>query len=1469
MAIFMRNLFLLSVCFVLISCGGGGGEKSPEINNLTDKQDQDKSSQNKKEDNNGNTKLIPDAPVISLQNDDSNQLDWEYVTGYTSNTDYEYSIDTGATWQTVNTKPLVLNDENYAVGQIQLRVNASNKNQAGKIAKNTQAYTKQPVVGLPVPDAPSISKQDDVNDTLDWQYVAGYDQPTNYEYSLDSGVAWQSVSTKPLVLNDENYNIDQIQLRVKASNSNQAGKVAKNSQAYHVAPAKIATRYLDEEGNEVEHLEAAHCIQFSRQGKKLVTILANPEVEFGYQYRDYVGGTSKYLSKCGIKIKFLPPNKEEVTEFFDSSLKHALANKTDAGYWIDKPEEKIPADCQISRCNKVYHFALVKQSDGSFKEEKIERRESSKKHYRRYLIRHEQNWLTTFKNGDLAKTILPTPPTNLVVDDAKDTLAFGQSAGYTKDFDYEYSIDGGNNWIAVASNPILLANQTIAVNNIKLRVAETATNFASKAVSPNDGFSEDKSAAKKPKKYKLNNGKLIKKGKNDADYDCIKDGYLGVYWSRPSNDEVKWSTVAGRLQTANTSKVCGFNDWKLPSKDQFLSLKGTYEPYNKPIQNPLGRDIWADAPFDALKSSGAYYPSYPTDPSTTDGKVYYMSASSRAFDLSSNRKNSTHSEYYSVFTYAITMPRTYFAKIGGYQADIHKAQNKMQNWRNEAQKTRQTFDTKFKAIQTYQGAIDLNSELDTALKALATRINEWTIFETRMRKMSIELTRMDGLVSANKEGAFTTEDQTTWTAKFNQYKSMRDGLKQTLNPSTQDGLLEIEAKLKKLREQLNQIGGYKTQEAKISTALNTGKMDKNAITSAKGELEAANSALGSEPDADKAKALYDKATAMQQILHDSKANREALLSYQVEVTKLYNELNGKPSTPADMLAKIKTIKDQLDALLNDTNGTQGYSSLVNDQTSQAAIAVEKAFSQGLVITREQAKVTSGDVVFYKQDIKGRYIPSSSTYAQGYRCVEDGRFSQGERVWLLMQSGQPNSADMATYADLVKAGGLLEQAKTKTFCGKDNWIVPSMFQLKTLNTESVGTAKKSLYRIDNQVFVNHHGSDKNGSDLIYEGGFNSKRYYYWSNESPKTYKGLDNSKRKVYSYAIGDNKNGSAISEKDTTSVSIAHSEGNYVFARLLSDTPNSANSTYKMLDKTGKETSDKSKWVCSKDSASDLTWLRPTKLPQGNKKRGFDEAEKELESVHVCGSATWRLPKSAELKALAGKLERTPFFAELQVDDEHYATSEKEGFGYSTRYVSYWFSSKTKKAVLNSSNSVYQLWVTESTNVKAGNIPSWIDSSGNFVGLDRLGNESVSGVFYCIKDTAGKKIWTTPLLSKNDEEEKYTDDTGFFRTTDYCGIKGDQFKYPSITDLTTMISDKTSNLHKYINAYAGYTGRGYWSSKEEKVEPPSCNYSGTRCAKYHYAVDTNGNEIKAKYDEYDRPEDRSQKFYKRFYADTP
>ncbi|WP_046513242.1 glycoside hydrolase domain-containing protein, partial [Bacillus sp. SA1-12] len=86
---------------------------------------------------------VPDAPTKPVVNDKANTFGWTFVPGFTKASDYEYSTDAGENWLPVTANPQTVGAEQYAKGDVQVRVKAdeSENRPAGNVLISNKAYT--------------------------------------------------------------------------------------------------------------------------------------------------------------------------------------------------------------------------------------------------------------------------------------------------------------------------------------------------------------------------------------------------------------------------------------------------------------------------------------------------------------------------------------------------------------------------------------------------------------------------------------------------------------------------------------------------------------------------------------------------------------------------------------------------------------------------------------------------------------------------------------------------------------------------------------------------------------------------------------------------------------------------------------------------------------------------------------------------------------------------------------------------------------------------------------------------------------------------------------------------------------------------------------------------------------------------------------------------------------------------------
>ncbi|MGR6779874.1 Putative uncharacterized protein [Moritella viscosa] len=275
------------------------------------------------------------------------------------------------------------------------------------------------------------------------------------------------------------------------------------------------------------------------------------------------------------------------------------------------------------------------------------------------------------------------------------------------------------------------------------------------------------------------------------------------------------------------------------------------------------------------------------------------------------------------------------------------------------------------------------------------------------------------------------------------------------------------------------------------------------------------------------------------------------------------------------------------------------------QASDAGFSVLKA--DALVSTR-----------FAKLDELGHYLPSATTYQQGWRCVEDTQITGKRRVWSLLKDGLPNGKDDIAY-DASSAGipsvlgsnGYLESENTAQLCGFSDWKVPHLVQLLSIKTKDI--PKNSKLTLDTEVFPNHLALlpeyDKSGG----------VRFYYWSNMA---YQG------EQYVFTYDTNKASEGTAEQKTDG-----SEDRVVLARLVREEANS----YELLNSSGVVVSDRSSAVCARDNISGLTWQLFSGVDKNTRFKKYIDAQSLLEDQKhnsICGKSNWRFPAKTEFYGL-------------------------------------------------------------------------------------------------------------------------------------------------------------------------------------------------------------------------------------------
>ena len=354
-------------------------------------------------------------------------------------------------------------------------------------------------------------------------------------------------------------------------------------------------------------------------------------------------------------------------------------------------------------------------------------------------------------------------------------------------------------------------------------------------------------------------------------------------------------------------------------------------------------------------------------------------------------------------------------------------------------------------------------------------------------------------------------------------------------------------------------------------------------------------------------------------------------------------------------------------------------------TEHAVAGLKRASSVGYSVATADAVIGTH---FVKLDINGGYLPSATTYAQGWRCVMDNRDPIRQRIWTLLKDGLPNGADDLAFdasgagiASVMGAGGLVESTNTTQLCGRSDWALPSKGQLISLETGTVN----SVNTIDVNVFP-HHLAFKPEYDISYHTG-GATRFWYWAAEEAY------GDKQVIYHYKTAKNSKtpGSASKQGD---------EEEIVLGRLVSEIKLS----YQLLDSAGAVTSNIDDAVCAYQPETKKTWQLFDNADFAKRAKYYGQSSLDADTVlaeatqrkteKLCNKSNWRVPSLVELELLLPV--NNGVFRHNNVDKRCYVTADDAQHGRQKCYnMSTESTSSVNKVNSNSGQYVYRLISTD------------------------------------------------------------------------------------------------------------------------------------------------------------------------------
>ncbi|EFP96033.1 DUF1566 domain-containing protein, partial [Vibrio caribbeanicus] len=339
----------------------------------------------------------PKAPKNPAVNDSADTFDWAWVKPFYAVSDYEYSLDAGLSWQSVLQKPINVGAGSIPKGNVQVRVAAKPERSivAGSVVVSDRAYTKTLVAPAPT----ALNLNDAINE-LDWVFATGFTTSLDYEYSINSGKTWKSVTKKPQYIGDIALEPGELRLRVRADEGQgrSAGLMAKSTQPLTVTPPKPTAPVLLRADDGTDILEITLVQGFPR--------ISDYEINLGSGWSE--------LTKNPVQIG----NVDIASDTIQVRVKENSTNGRPAG--------------------------------------------------RVLVVTQPFTW-------DANK---PSSPTIPVVDDAKNRFGWTNVSGFEDLVDYEFSTDGGKSFSDVSNKPQDLTDSNFAIGDVCVRVRKMGGNTA-------------------------------------------------------------------------------------------------------------------------------------------------------------------------------------------------------------------------------------------------------------------------------------------------------------------------------------------------------------------------------------------------------------------------------------------------------------------------------------------------------------------------------------------------------------------------------------------------------------------------------------------------------------------------------------------------------------------------------------------------------------------------------------------------------------------------------------------------------------------------------------------------------------------------------------------------------------------------------------------------------------------------------
>ncbi len=431
----------------------------------------------------------PAAPTAGVVDDVADTYNWTNNPSFTALSDYEYSLNSGASYTTVTAKPIVVGNVAKAINEVRVRVKAVGINPPSTHLGNSAAFTVSG--GGTAPAAPTAGVVDDVADTYNWTNNPSFTGLSDYEYTLNAGTSFAIVIAKPIVVGNTAKAIGQVGVRVKSVGINPPSAVLYNATAFTVsgggvAPGPPYPAITDDVANTLTvTLNSSFALgdhEYSlNSGNTWTTMTVNP-----IQIGNIALGAGNIL----VRVKALNGNPS-------GNVTNASADFTVSGGGGGGTAPAAPTSAVVDNTNDTYNwtnnpsFTALSDYEYTFNSGASYSIVTAKP----IVVGNQAKGVgevgvrvkaigsnpasTTLYNGTAftASGSGPAAPTNLYINDILDYVFWDNNPGYATN-DHEISLDGGNTYNPPTSKPMYVGDVYIPVGNLRIRVKALGGNPA-------------------------------------------------------------------------------------------------------------------------------------------------------------------------------------------------------------------------------------------------------------------------------------------------------------------------------------------------------------------------------------------------------------------------------------------------------------------------------------------------------------------------------------------------------------------------------------------------------------------------------------------------------------------------------------------------------------------------------------------------------------------------------------------------------------------------------------------------------------------------------------------------------------------------------------------------------------------------------------------------------------------------------